>query len=102
MGRPRSAHSIKTNSKTTHWDKPKEGTRLRRIYDLLITGAAFKATGPNGIFVKGQWTSAKQSLEIFYGLEIETKTGPRGYVRCVGIWDNDVLIPIERVNQNDL
>lgn len=66
MDRPASATSLKGKMKKPRQEKPREGTRIRQIYDLLVENAG--QTVPLSNFDhKGTWL---QQLQNNYGLDI--------------------------------
>lgn len=74
---------------------PREGTKLRRLYDLLLTGAWINAQDTVGGTYAG---SALEDLRSYYNCEIEGRQC-RGS-RMKGRWDGDRFIPLERLDEN--
>jgi hypothetical protein len=74
-------------------DKPKEGTKLRAIYDALIDGQVV-ASSDFGVR-RGSFGASINQLRDYYGLEIEEKQ--RHSYRCLGEWDGPYFVPIERM-----
>lgn len=94
MTKPLSAAYIKGRRKPPGRDRPKEGTKTRRLYDLFITGDKISVIAAMGHAATG----FVRALRDDYGLEIVTQAGHNGYSQCVGIWDGDELIPLERLH----
>lgn len=87
-----SAHQIKNNLPPKK-QKPKDGTTLRRLYDLLLTGELIQVTR---LVTHIYWREAKRQLRDHYCLELIGYPGYGGGVKCIGIWDGPFLVPIER------
>lgn len=73
---------------------PREGSKLRRLYDALRSGQEVR----QGVDFNQR---SFVDLRDYYGVELETKRGRRGYTRMVGEWDGDFFVPIERILQDD-
>lgn len=73
---------------------PREGSKLRQFYDLLMTGQSVKA---RGVISSKQKASYVSQLTNFYGLEIE-RDG-YGSLKLKGRWDGPYFVPIERFNE---
>lgn len=73
---------------------PREGTKLRQFYDLLMTGQSVKT---RGVYSPKQKEAYVSQLVNFYGLEIE-RDGC-GSLKLKGRWDGPYFVPIERFNQ---
>lgn len=102
MSRPLSAFQMKTNVSRRQSDKPKAGTKLRKMYDMLITGniVHLSEMGFSGKKVS-RWGSYKVQLRDFYGLEFR-HSKPKAGVQVVGIWDGPYLVPIERLDHDNI
>lgn len=92
MAKPASVSSIK-GQKHYRQDRPREGSALRHVYDLLLTGLPIAT---RGLYGKG-FGACKEQLCCFYGMELIIPQ--RGYVQCIGIWDGLVLVPLHKLEQ---
>jgi hypothetical protein len=97
-----SAASIKRKGGLQPQERPREGTRLRQAYDLLMTG--------EWVDLHGFWSSGVSKLiEIMqdYELEIRSRPNPdlptakqrprRHQHQCIGVWSGDSLTSVEDV-----
>lgn len=69
-------------------DIPKQGTKLREVYDALRRGE----------HVINQYAEINQ-LQNFYGMVTES-TGRRGHY-LLGEWEGTYYVPLERILQPD-
>lgn len=69
---------------------PKEGTKLRALYDKLLSGQPMHRESVSD-------SRRFQDLRDYYGVELETKKGRYGYIRMIGEWDGDEFVPLERM-----
>ena len=96
------ASSIKRNGKGTQLqEKPREGTKTRKVYDEFMTGdwVSFPVHKNNARLL--------EQLRDYYGLEIRSKEGPRvpnsgrgrpaSIYKCIGIWDGADLRSLQDV-----
>lgn len=95
MSRNPTVSQLKSKNPRVLSDKPREGTKLRRMYDLLLTGQSIKVME---IYPKrGSWKSDRDKLRDFYGLEFAISKPHQG-IRCIGVWDGPYLVPIEEAS----
>lgn len=90
MARMASASDIK-KGKTNKSSAPKEGTKIRRVYDELRSGSIVNVSAIS--------KRACVQLRDMYGMEIET-VRDRGRIigsRLIGEWDGPYFVPIERI-----
>lgn len=92
MAKPASVSAIK-GQKRYRQDKPREGSGLRRVYDLLLTG---EPIATKGLYGRLSFGVCKEQLCSFYGMELIIPK--RGYIQCIGIWDGLVLVPIHKLD----
>lgn len=74
---------------------PRDGTRLRGLYDALRRGET----------VFHVCAGDRRQLVDFYGMELRGFPGHRGGgggVQLVGEWEGDVFVPLERILQEDM
>lgn len=93
-----SAGSIKrTQVGSPLQEKPREGTKLRALYDLAITGRWFSL---EEIGAKAAGNMLK-NLSLFYELEIVARRRAKksSLYRCSGIWNGTELHTIADVEQ---
>lgn len=72
--------------------RPGKGTKIGRVYDLLMTGDYI--TRPTDMPLR-QWRSCREQLRDFWGLEYEYIKG-KG-TRCIGLWEGPYFVPLERI-----
>ena len=77
-------------------DKPREGTKLRALYDRALKGEWFTAFDlyPTNLY------NALNSLKTYYDLELQWTTR-KGITKilCKGIWEKDGLRSIQQVEE---
>lgn len=78
-------------------DKPREGTKLREIYDRAMTGNWFIIAD----IAQKNIPNTLAQLTIGYELEFESKRGYRSpsKYRCIGKWDGADFKSIEEVRE---
>jgi hypothetical protein len=69
---------------------PREGTAIRRVFDLLCAGATVPVSRMSSN------NQALEQLRSFYDCEIVS--GPAGS-RMLGRWDGPYFVPVERLYQ---
>lgn len=67
--------------------RPRPGTKLRAEYDALRRGER--------IHPKNSGTP--EILQSFYGMELRSRRGLKGFVELVGEWENGVFMTLDRI-----
>lgn len=94
MTRQLTVSQMKGTGGPTGNGRPRENSRLRLIYDLLRRGETFHQ--------KNQMDSFRvKTLVNDYGMVLDTKRGPGGYIRLIGEYEGPYFVPIERILQED-
>ncbi len=74
---------------------PREGTELRRLYDLLLSGEPVTC---QKTLARGEGAGAYiEQLRSFYNCEIETLPRRQGFAKLLGRWDGPYFVSIERL-----
>ena len=92
MTRALTAAAIKGDRKSHPAERPREGTKLRALYDALRRGERLRQT-PGRNFTR---------LRDEYQMELGSARGPRGGVWLVGEWEGEDFVPLERILQEDM
>jgi hypothetical protein len=92
MAKPASVAAIK-GQKRFRRERPREGSGLRHVYDLLLTGLPLRT---RGLYGPRRFGVCKEQLCNFYGMELVTPK--RGYIQCIGIWDGSELVPLHKLD----
>lgn len=91
------AGNIKKNSRGSVQEKPREGSKLRILYDRAMTGDWFIVSD---IYLTNKYNMINQ-LRLFYELEIidQRRFRKPSLYKCIGRWDGTTLRSIEDVKE---